>query len=67
MGSIHSDWTTAEIHEQSNWSKWTSNTRVDLVRSQEQRQAQAPEEHGGETEEIDLTPHGDPDLKASRR
>ncbi|CAF3242289.1 unnamed protein product [Rotaria socialis] len=50
-------------------SEWDPTIRIEppsKYMSKEQRQ-QAPEEKAAETEEIDLTPHADPNLKASKR
>ncbi|CAM4747455.1 unnamed protein product [Rotaria magnacalcarata] len=50
-------------------SEWDPTIRIEppsKYMSKEQRQ-QAPEEKAAQTEEIDLTPHADPNLKASKR
>ncbi|UJR30669.1 hypothetical protein I4U23_018193 [Adineta vaga] len=51
-------------------SEWDPSIRIEPPQkytSKEERQAQAPEEKVGQVEEIDLTSHADPTLKASRK
>ncbi|CAF0929588.1 unnamed protein product [Rotaria sordida] len=51
-------------------SEWDPTIRIEppsQYMSKEQRQAQVPTETVGQVEEIDLTPHTDPNLKASKR
>ncbi|CAF1042986.1 unnamed protein product [Adineta steineri] len=50
-------------------SEWDPSIRIEppsKYTSKEERQSQGPEEKVGEVEEIDLTPHADPNLKASK-
>ncbi|CAF1556823.1 unnamed protein product, partial [Didymodactylos carnosus] len=51
-------------------SEWDPHIRIeppDQYLSKEQREAHTPEEKADDAKEIDLTPHIDPNLKASRR
>ncbi|CAF2512655.1 unnamed protein product [Rotaria sp. Silwood2] len=51
-------------------SEWDPTIRIEppsQYMSKEQRQAQVPAEKVGQVEEIDLTPHTDPNLKASKK
>ncbi|CAF1226295.1 unnamed protein product [Adineta ricciae] len=51
-------------------SEWDPSIRIEpppKYMSKEERQSQAPDEKAGQVEEIDLTPHADPNLVASKR